>query len=216
MAGMMVSAKVATTVVAASLAGISSVLGNLLLILACLNKVSGKVNVFLINLCVTDILLTAYTPVLGYSMIHGGESLNLIHRSPLCFLSNNHIVIASTANCATILLIAFERYIAIHQPLKYHQIMAKDKMLHLVAVCWFCIVGATVLKDVIMWKFDGGPRYKGLKGFCVDEEYSSVVVKLLVETVMSGVLLLIPLIITTVLYCIILFNIYRNGQRFLR
>ena len=64
------SAKVATTVVAASLAGISSVLGNLLLILACLNKVSGKVNVFLINLCVTDILLTGkFRPLNLYYLI---------------------------------------------------------------------------------------------------------------------------------------------------
>ena len=51
------------------------------------------------------------------------------------------------------------RYIAIHQPLKYHQIMARDRMVHLVTICWISIVGATVLKDVIMWRFDGGPRF---------------------------------------------------------
>jgi hypothetical protein len=51
------------------------------------------------------------------------------------------------------------RYIAIHQPLKYHQIMARDRMMQLVTICWISIIGATVLKDVVMWKFDGGPRF---------------------------------------------------------
>ena len=54
----MVCAKVAVTVGFTALTGTVSVIGNILLIVACLNKVSGKINVFLINLSITDILLT--------------------------------------------------------------------------------------------------------------------------------------------------------------
>ena len=50
----------------------------------------------------------------------------------------------------------------------------------------------------------------------MDEQYNTMLVKILVETLMCGMLLLVPLIVTTVLYSIILLNIYRNGQRFLR
>lgn len=62
-------------------------------------------------------------------------------------------------------------------------------------------------------------RYKRIKGFCVDEheEYEDmIIIKIVMELVMSGLLLLIPLIITTALYSVILVNIYKNGQRFLR
>ena len=50
------------------------------------------------------------------------------------------------------------RYIAIREPLKYHTIMGRQRMVYMVALCWGTVLAATLTKDIVVWQFSNGPQ----------------------------------------------------------
>ena len=75
----------------------------------------------------------------------------------------------------------------------------------------FCISTGNISNEI-----NSCNRFSALKGFCVNDAYNPMYIKIMIEMVMSGFCLIAPLLITTGLYVRILSHIYRSGKKFLR
>ncbi|XP_073491267.1 olfactory receptor 1G1-like [Aquarana catesbeiana] len=88
---------------------------------------------FLWNLSVVDISYTTVTiPKLLYILLSGNNSVSFTQ----CFIQMYFMLIADSAEAIVLILMAYDRYVAICHPLHYHRILSKKICILLIIAIW--------------------------------------------------------------------------------
>nr|DBA19205.1 TPA: hypothetical protein GDO54_015072 [Pyxicephalus adspersus] len=128
-------------------------LGNILIItVICLDvQLHTPMYFFLCNLAIVDICYTTVTvPNLLYILLSGDDTMS----STQCLIQMFFFSIAGTSETTVILVMAYDRYVAICHPLHYHRILNKKICILLMAVIWICaLVNSSVFVNSVLKMF---------------------------------------------------------------
>ena len=90
--------------------------------------------ILLLNLPILDVMgATAFLPQLLHSILSKNRSISY----PGCFLQALVIHIYGTGNFLFLTAMAYDRYIAICMPLRYHSLMTSNILIRIIVVVWF-------------------------------------------------------------------------------
>nr|DBA19204.1 TPA: hypothetical protein GDO54_015071 [Pyxicephalus adspersus] len=129
------------------------ILGNILIItVICLDvHLHSPMYFFLCNLAIVDICFTSVTvPNLLYILISGDDTMSPTQ----CLIQMFFFFLAGTGEDTIILVMAYDRYVAICHPLHYHRILNKTICILLMAVIWICVfVNSSLLVNSVLKMF---------------------------------------------------------------
>ncbi|XP_072273077.1 olfactory receptor 1C1-like [Pyxicephalus adspersus] len=132
---------------------IIGILGNILIItVICLDvHLHTPIYFFLCNLAIVDICYTTVTvPNLLYILLSGVDTMS----STQCLIQMFFFLVVGTGEDTVILVMAYDRYVAICHPLHYHQILNKKICILLLAVIWICaFVNSSLLVNSVLKMF---------------------------------------------------------------
>lgn len=194
----MSGAEIAFTIVAiCTIFGI--LLNNTLTIVAVAKerKLQTKTNVFIVSLCVSDILVGIMYPFVNLIQdINMPMSLMLLK----CGLSLFLIAYPMNTSVAHLTLIASERYIAVMHPLHYHLILTRRMVGLLIALAW--VISGVVTSVIFYWP---KPQWNGQA--CTLKFYPKSYIWF------SGLVVATHIIVTLVLYARIFLVAWQQSKK---
>ncbi|KAG8449752.1 hypothetical protein GDO86_016412 [Hymenochirus boettgeri] len=100
---------------------------------------------FLSHLSVCDITLTtSIVPLMLPGVLTGSVTISL----PVCIIQLQLFCTSLTSECLLLVVMSFDRYLAICNPLRYTSIMSRRLCFHLVFLCW--VLGFTAMFSLII------------------------------------------------------------------
>ncbi|XP_041469282.1 probable G-protein coupled receptor No9 [Lytechinus variegatus] len=173
------------------LTAIVTILGNLLVIIIIMRspKIQTITSGFLLNLAIAD-LTTGILLLPFASAVHVHQGW--IYSEEWCGILGFVYLVVGIVSTWTLASLSMERYIAVNQPLKYHQILTKSRVWITILLNWgFAVFMASV-------PFMSGSNYTYLPtyGFCLPDFFENGVASIVILT--TGICL--PFVIMCLAY----------------